>query len=175
MSDSSPISTDPEKATQFDEPISPHHDPASRAVAFGPGIDDTIDTEHRDRDRKDGRPRGVELGPRIMTQEDKELAAAGYDHLDHAKGKGGGKTGDKDDEKLGNVDITEHGLPILEVMGVLGTSFEVKDPGASLGLTVAEAGERLKRDGPNALTPPKKKTALQKVGSLLLVGGICFI
>lgn len=159
MSESSPVSTEPEKATQFDEPISPHHD---RAVAFGPEIDDTIDTEHRDRDRKDGRPRGVELGPRIMTQEDKELAAAGYDHLDQAK-KEGGKDGE--DDKMGNVDITEHRLPILEVMEVLGTSFEVKDPAASLGLTVGEAGERLKRDGPNALTPPKKKTALQKVSS----------
>lgn len=158
--DPSPISTDPEKATEFDEPISPHPDLTNRAVAFGPEIDDAIDTEHRDRDRKDGRPRGVELGPRVMTQEDKELAAAGYDHLDHGKKEGGRE---KDDEKLGNVDITEHGLPIAEVAKVLGTSFEVKDPAASVGLTVVEAGERLKRDGPNALTPPKKKTALQKV------------
>lgn len=156
----SPVSTDPEKATEFDEPVSPHHDLTNRAVAFGPEIDDTIDTEHRDRDRKDGRPRGVELGPRVMTQEDKELAAAGYGHLDHAKKEGGKEA---DDGKLGNVDITEHGLPIAEVAEVLGTSFEVKDPAASVGLTVVEAGERLKRDGPNALTPPKKKTVLQKV------------
>lgn len=158
--------TEQEKTTEFDEPISPHHDLTNRAVAFGPEVDDTIDTEHRDRDRKDGRPRGVELGPRIMTQEDKELAAAGYDHLDHAK-KENGKKGE--DGKLGNVDITEHGLPIEEVARVLGASFEMKDPAASLGLTVGEAGERLKRDGPNALTPPKKKTALQKVG-LVTVG-----
>lgn len=160
MLEPSPVPTDPEKATEF-ELIPPHHELANRAVAFDPEINDTIETEHRDRDRKDGRPRGVELGPRIMTQEDKELAAAGYDHLDHAK-KEAEKEGDEG--KLGSVDITEHGLPIEEVLRALGTNFEVKDPAASLGLTVAEAEERLKRDGANALTPPKKKTALQKVG-----------
>ena len=37
------------------------------------------------------------------------------------------------------------------------------DPAQSRGLTAADAEERLKRDGPNALTPPKK-SALQKVG-----------
>ncbi len=93
---------------------------------------------------------------RQMTQEEIRLAAAGYDHL----------TKDKpaEDSKFGDVDITEHSLPIHEVESLLSTSFNWTDPAQSRGLTSAEAEARLQRDGPNALTPPKKKSALQKVG-----------
>lgn len=154
--DSPVSSTDPEKVAgsfEDDSPASPPIGHENRAVAFGPAPDDDINHEYRHT-----RPKGVEMN-RVLTQEDKELAAAGYDHLDQAK-----KVEGKDDqEKVKNVDITEHMLSIIEIPTALGTRFEPKDPGASLGLTKTEAEERLKSDGPNALTPPKKKTALQKV------------
>jgi sodium/potassium-transporting ATPase subunit alpha len=101
------------------------------------------------------RPTGVELR-REMTQEDIRLAAAGYDHLTTDKPSA-------EDTKFGDVDITEHTLPIHEVETLLSTSFNWNDPAQSRGLTTADAEARLKRDGPNALTPPKKKSALQKV------------
>jgi len=120
---------------------------ATRAVAFPDDDDRHHDEKHR--------PTGVELR-REMTQEEIRLAAAGYDHL----------TKDKpaEDSKFGDVDITEHSLPIHEVESLLSTSFNWTDPAQSRGLTSAEAEARLLRDGPNALTPPKKKSALQKVG-----------
>ncbi|KAH9057078.1 aminophospholipid-transporting P-type ATPase [Lactarius deliciosus] len=90
-----------------------------------------------------------------MTHEEIRLAAAGYDHL--AKDKPSAE-----DTKFGDVDITEHSLPIHEVESSLSTSFNWTDPAQSRGLTAAEAEARLARDGPNALTPPKKKSAFQK-------------
>ena len=93
---------------------------------------------------------------RQLTQEDIRLAAAGYEHL--AKVKSG-----EEGTKFGDVDITEHSRPIHEIEGLLQTSFNFVDPAQSRGLTVDDAEARLKRDGPNALTPPKKKSALQKV------------
>jgi hypothetical protein len=137
-----PQQSDPEKSPRSDYDIETL---PARAVAFPPGDG---------RDEK-SRPTGVEMR-RQMTQEDIRLAAAGYEHL----------TRDKpavEDTKLGDVDITEHSLPIQEIESLLGTSFNWVDPAQSQGLTAAEAEERLKRDGPNALTPPKKKSALQKV------------
>jgi hypothetical protein len=137
-----PQSSDPEKSPRSDNDIETL---PARAVAFPPG---------GGRDEK-SRPTGVEMR-RQMTQEDIRLAAAGYEHL----------TKDKpavEDTKLGDVDITEHSLPIQEIESLFGTSFNWVDPAQSHGLTAAEAEERLKRDGPNALTPPKKKSALQKV------------
>jgi sodium/potassium-transporting ATPase subunit alpha len=117
-----------------------------RAVAFPGG-----DGHHRD---DKSRPAGVEM-KRQLTQEDIRLAAAGYEDL--TEGKPTAET------KFGDVDITEHSRPIQEIESLLGTSFNWADPAQSSGLTTAEAEERLKRDGLNALTPPKKKTALQKV------------
>lgn len=104
------------------------------------------------------RPKGVEM-KREMTKEDKELAAAGYEHLEERKVKA--KPGDTDG--LNNVDITEHKLAFDELQKVLDTHIDTKDPGASVGLTSEEAKARLARDGPNVLTPPKKKSALRKV------------
>jgi hypothetical protein len=101
------------------------------------------------------RPAGVEM-KRHLTQEEIRLAAAGYEHL--KKNKSG-----EDGSKFGNVDITEHSLPIHEIEGLLHTSFNWADPAQSRGLSVTEAEARLHRDGPNTLTPPKKKSALQKV------------
>lgn len=109
------------------------------------------------------RPRGVEM-KREMTKEDKELAAAGYEHLEEHKTKG--KKGES--SELDKVDIQEHRLPFSELGKTLDTSIDTKDPGSSYGLTTEEAKARLTRDGPNILTPPKKKSALRKVRRGLL-------
>lgn len=104
------------------------------------------------------RPRGVEM-KREITKEDKELAAAGYEHLEEHKGKS--KKGESSD--LDKVDIQEHRLAFPELAKALEASMDTKDPGSSYGLTSEDAKARLARDGPNVLTPPKKKSALRKV------------
>ncbi|KAF8881938.1 aminophospholipid-transporting P-type ATPase [Gymnopilus junonius] len=99
---------------------------------------------------------------RTMTQEEKDLAAAGYEHLqnqDH-----------KEEEK--NFDITEHQLALASILDSLNTSFDTKDPSQSYGLTTDEAKTRLQRDGPNILTPPKKKSALMKAKRLFTMFNI---
>lgn len=109
------------------------------------------------------RPRGVEM-KREMTKEDKELAAAGYEHLEEHKAKG--KKGESSD--FDNVDIQEHRLAFPELSRALDTNIDTKDPGSSYGLTNEEAKARLARDGPNVLTPPKKKSALRKYFDCLM-------
>ncbi|KAJ7778681.1 aminophospholipid-transporting P-type ATPase [Mycena maculata] len=102
------------------------------------------------------RPKGVEL-KHTLTQEDKELAAAGYGHLEEKKAV-----------EEANVDITEHKNPLSGLGEALATSIDVKDPAASHGLTATEAAERLKRDGPNILTPPKKRSPFRQYIDRLL-------
>lgn len=102
------------------------------------------------------RPRGVEM-KRNLTQEDRELAAAGYHHLDTKQTKTG------PEQKETRVDIHEHSLPFCDLEKVLNTSLDLKDAARSSGLSEEEAKERLSRDGPNMLTPPKKKSALRTV------------
>ncbi|EMD34329.1 hypothetical protein CERSUDRAFT_117207 [Gelatoporia subvermispora B] len=109
------------------------------------------------------RPKGPEM-KREMTKEDKELAAAGYGHLDEEK-KGKDKSSGP---KFENVDIHEHQLSLKELASALETDFEHKDPGNSHGLTAEEAKVRLTRDGRNVLTPPKKKSAFRKYLDCLL-------
>ena len=135
--------SDPEKVLQSDKDIEAVT--TTRAVAF---------PDDADRHDEKLRPTGVELR-REKTQEEIRLAAAGYDHLNEKPSA--------EDTKFGDVDITEHSLPIHEVESLLSTSFNWNDPAQSRGLAAAEAEARLKRDGPNALTPPKKKSALEKV------------
>jgi len=101
------------------------------------------------------RPKGVEMS-RSLTQEDRVLAAAGYEHLEVANKPGAPAVGE-------NVDIQEHRLPFDGLEAALKTSFDPKDASKSEGLTPEEAAARLKRDGRNVLTPPKKKSALGKV------------
>ena len=60
-----------------------------------------------DRHDENVRPTGVELR-REKTQEEIRLAAAGYDHLTKDKPS-------PEDTKFGDVDVTEHSLPIHEV------------------------------------------------------------
>ena len=103
--------------------------------------------------------RGVEMTHRTITKEDKELAAAGYVHLGTPK--------DQKTEKETHIDINEHNLPFDGLTDALKTNFDLKDPGHSFGLTSDDAKDRLARDGPNMLTPPKKKSALRKVCACL--------
>lgn len=132
--------------------------PAAARVAFNP--DDHHGDVHEEKLQHGHlRPRGPEM-KRELTKEDKELAAAGYGHLDEYKTKA--KHGEKPSE-LGNVDIQEHMLPIGQLGDTLETSIDTKDPGSSYGLTTQQAKDRLARYGPNILTPPKKKSALRKV------------
>ncbi|TFK45629.1 aminophospholipid-transporting P-type ATPase [Heliocybe sulcata] len=100
---------------------------------------------------------------RELTKEDKELAAAGYDHLHEDKDKKAG-----DGAKGQDVDITEHRYTFDELGNELGTVIDVKEPEHSPGLTPEEAKTRLARDGPNILTPPKKKSAFRKYMDCLL-------
>lgn len=102
------------------------------------------------------RPKGVEMY-RSMTQEDKELSAAGYEHIESQKIKAGSPSNGS------NVDIQEHRLSFSKFSETLHTSIDTKDAANSYGLTTAEAQIRLQRDGPNVLTPPQKKSALRKV------------
>ncbi|KIK59054.1 hypothetical protein GYMLUDRAFT_170208 [Collybiopsis luxurians FD-317 M1] len=100
---------------------------------------------------------------KTLTQEEKDLAAAGYGHLEEQKARQAEK-----DSGLGNVDITEHNIPLIELNEKLHTSIDTKDPGNSNGLTNEEAKQRLAENGPNVLTPPKKKSALRKYIDRLL-------
>jgi sodium/potassium-transporting ATPase subunit alpha len=93
---------------------------------------------------------------RTFTQEDRELAQAGYEHLDTSNQN-------KKDSKDDSVDITEHKLSFTSIESTLQITFDPKDASKSLGLTEQEAKNRLERDGPNILTPPKKRSALMKV------------
>ncbi|KAF8188333.1 aminophospholipid-transporting P-type ATPase [Pholiota molesta] len=97
---------------------------------------------------------------RTLTQEEKDLAAAGYDHL---------KPKDEGDDKVAAAaDITEHQLGFDALGDELKTHFDTKEPDHSHGLTSDEAKLRLQRDGANVLTPPKKKSALRKFLERLL-------
>ncbi|EJD46213.1 P-type cation-transporting ATPase [Auricularia subglabra TFB-10046 SS5] len=91
---------------------------------------------------------------REITIEDRELAQAGYSHLDDARLKQADTSGARD--------ITEHALTLEALALATDTSFDAKAPSQSPGLTGAQASERLARDGRNVLTPPKKKSALMK-------------
>ena len=133
---------------------------ATRAVAFGPS-DRAEDVEEKAPHAHAPRPKGVEM-KREMTKEDKELADAGYEHLRQEKAQAQAHKGEGEGEPDG-VDIQEHRLAFEELQGALDTAFDAKDPALSPGLSGDEAKARLARDGPNVLTPPKKKSALRKV------------
>ena len=135
-----------EKAAHEDEVAT-----TTRAVAFpDAGADIQEKAIHG------ARPKGVEM-KREMTKEDKELADAGYEELNQEKAQANANA------KIDNVDINEHMLSFKDLQAELDTTFDAKDPGLSPGLTGDDAKTRLSRDGPNVLTPPKKKSALRKV------------
>lgn len=122
---------------------------AVRTVAFP-------DEDEKEKPTNAPRTKGVEMN-RSLTQEDRDLAAAGYEHLEAAKTKPGAPAVGE------NVDIQEHRLPFDGLEAALKTSFDPKDASKSEGLTPEEAAARLIQDGKNVLTPPKKKSALRKV------------
>ncbi|CAK5279227.1 unnamed protein product [Mycena citricolor] len=148
--DSKPES-DPVQETMppIEEPEPQHEHEHTRAVAF---------QEEQEIEEKP-RPKGVEL-KHTITQEDRELAAAGYEQLE------ANKKAQLDDSK--DADITEHRIPVTQLGERLNTAIDIKDPGSSDGLTATEAAERLKRDGPNVLTPPKKKSPFRQYVDRLL-------
>ncbi|KAJ6583163.1 aminophospholipid-transporting P-type ATPase [Mycena vulgaris] len=120
---------------------------AARAVAF-----------HQEQEIEEKtRSKGVEL-KHTLTQDDKELAAAGYGHLEEKKAS----------VDQAHVDIHEHRLPLTSLGDTMATSIDPKDPGASHGLTPAEAAARLQRDGPNVLTPLKKRSPFRQYIDRLL-------
>lgn len=146
-SDTNNFSTDSEKLPQ---PTALEEETlATRAVAF-PDDNDV----HEDRRIGGIRPKGAEM-KREMTQEDRELAAAGYEHLEEKKAK--------DKSEFDDVDIQEHRLTFEGLGHAHNTVFDTKDPAQSAGLTSEDAKVRLARDGQNIITPPKKKSALRKV------------
>ncbi|KAJ7144913.1 aminophospholipid-transporting P-type ATPase [Mycena crocata] len=151
----------PETGSATMEDVLPNDDDnaGTRAVAF-----------HQEPEIEEkARPKGVEL-KHTLTQDDKELAAAGYGHLEEKKAG----------VEHANFDIQEHRVALISLGDTLGTSIDPKDPEASHGLTAAEAAARLQRDGPNILTPPKKRSPLRQYidrlmtmfNVLLIVAGI---
>ena len=139
----------------------------SRVIAFPPGEDEIIE----EKPYGGLRPHKAAEMRREMTREDKELAEAGYEihHLHDEKDKkqsgGKGSGPNKKDTELGDVDIREHQLTFAALAAELQTSMDPKDASASRGLLATEVEARLARDGKNQLSPPKKKSALRKVGS----------
>lgn len=129
---------------------------ATRAIAFP---DEHAEIHEEKTHHGHLRPKGVEM-KREMTKEDKELAAAGYEHLEEHKAKG-----EKGDAGFDNVDIQEHRYTFDQLIDAVDANVDTKDPGNSFGLSVDDAKARLARDGPNVLTPPKKKSAFRKVSS----------
>ncbi|EAU81965.2 Na+/K+ ATPase alpha subunit isoform 3 [Coprinopsis cinerea okayama7 len=116
---------------------------------------------------------GVEM-KQSLTQEEQDLAAAGYDHIEQQK------LHRIEEERVKDSELHEHKLPLARLATALNTSFDSKDPARSSGLTDEDAQVRLQRDGANVLTPPKKRSALRKFldrlftmfNILLLVAGI---
>lgn len=100
---------------------------ATRAVVFHDGND-----IHEVKPTGAMRPKGVEM-KRTITMEDKELAAAGYDHLDQHAKHGPQRA------EAAQVDIHEHGLALDALGDAFDTSFDTKDASHSLGLTSDEA------------------------------------
>ncbi|KAJ7915024.1 aminophospholipid-transporting P-type ATPase [Mycena leptocephala] len=117
---------------------------AAHAVAFHP--EQEIEEKTR--------PKGVGL-KHTLTQDDKELAAAGYGHLEAKKAS----------VDQAHVDIHEHRLPLSSLGDTMTTSIDPKNPEASHGLNLAEAAARLQRDGPNVLTPLKKRSPFRQASS----------
>ncbi|KAJ3351292.1 hypothetical protein HDU83_009019 [Entophlyctis luteolus] len=66
------------------------------------------------------------------------------------------------------IGITEHLMPIASVTEKYGVSINESKPQDSLGLTTAEAAKRLLENGPNCLTPPKKRHWLLRFLDILL-------
>ncbi|KAJ3416269.1 hypothetical protein HDV05_002559 [Chytridiales sp. JEL 0842] len=62
----------------------------------------------------------------------------------------------------------EHMMSLDDMMAKYGVSVNPDKPSASTGLSVAEAAKRLEENGPNMLTPPKRKHPFLKFLEILL-------
>ncbi|KAJ3181454.1 hypothetical protein HDU87_001062 [Geranomyces variabilis] len=69
------------------------------------------------------------------------------------------KAGAKTEE---NLDISEHMLPIAEIQKKFSVVVTPEKPASSPGLSTAEAAKRLAEQGPNQLSPPKKRHPILK-------------
>jgi Cation transporter/ATPase, N-terminus len=145
----------------LDEPVDSGAPPAAgRSVAFPPvEVDSGIEEKPTGLDR----PRGVEMR-RELTKEERDLAQAGYDHLEEQEDA----IANKGEDEMDKVDIHEHRLKFDELENALETNMITKEPSLSRGLELDEAATRLARDGRNVLTPPKKKSAFRKVSFTIL-------
>ncbi|KAJ2315026.1 hypothetical protein H4R23_000298 [Coemansia sp. Cherry 401B] len=72
------------------------------------------------------------------------------------------KAGANDDDTGKNVDITEHLMSLEQVCNKYSVQVSEARPQDSFGLSAEQAARVLAENGPNTLTPPKKKSALQK-------------
>ncbi|KAJ2464043.1 hypothetical protein GGI02_005090, partial [Coemansia sp. RSA 2322] len=74
------------------------------------------------------------------------------------------KTAVKSEAEAGkkNVDITEHLLSLDEVCERFNVQANADRPQDSFGLSASQAADLLATNGPNTLTPPKKKSSLRK-------------
>ncbi|KAI9345029.1 hypothetical protein BDR26DRAFT_818675 [Obelidium mucronatum] len=76
---------------------------------------------------------------------------------------------DTDVPKKGKaLSVTEHLMTISEVATKYNVSIDASKPQDSQGLTAAEAAKRLAENGPNQLTPPKKRHWLLRFLDILL-------
>ncbi|KAI9503504.1 hypothetical protein BX070DRAFT_239236 [Coemansia spiralis] len=69
---------------------------------------------------------------------------------------------DTENEKSKNIDVTEHMLPLKDVCSKFSVDANPDHPQDSFGLAASQAATLLETNGPNSLTPPKKKSSLQK-------------
>jgi len=171
------MSADPPSVSQDEKPLQQHHKPHTELVrhptiAFSDQIVDQLEIEETyARPYSHFAPRGGERNLEIrreLTQEEKELSRANYDHLEtHKDDK---DSADADGGGANHTDIREHRYSVEQLQDTFKTNFDIKQAASSFGLTSGEAATRLARDGPNILTPPKKKSALQKASlNILLV------
>ncbi|TPX40659.1 hypothetical protein SeLEV6574_g06497 [Synchytrium endobioticum] len=75
---------------------------------------------------------------------------------------------DADKDRGGQVDVSEHLMPVDQVAAKYGTGINSQHPAESPGLTNEEAQVRLERDGPNQLTPPTKRHWVLRFLDILL-------
>lgn len=138
-----------EKVTEILSPALHDEENPHRAIAFPEEV-----LIHEEK-HAPARVKGVEM-KRSVTQEEQDLAAAGYEHLEQQKlqqVKGAGAH---------DADLHEHSISLSALATELRTAFDSKDPSRSAGLTTDDAQQRILTDGENVLTPPRKKSALRK-------------
>ena len=67
------------------------------------------------------------------------------------------KKGEEDEEEDTGYDVTEHKLSLSALKTALNTNIDTENPAMSHGLSSRAAREILAKDGPNRLSPPRRK------------------